>query len=284
MQIAMIDCETTGLEQQDQPISIAIVICEIDTLGFGEITDIWYGEQHPVVPISDGAFSVHGRTRESLYGKQFDFSGLPNALRSVQLVIAHNADFDARMIAKAYPEIRTFPWYCSYKQWPFEEMHNKRLDTICDHFKIDKPLKHDAISDAKRLHLALMQRQGKTARSKTYLHRLIQRSAWIEPINEFSPGSNTDKRTVRINQFTGSELKELSAGSKMKLEGSVHSDRLTAYRKKGIFQKIPVLSILKSENPHIAEKIDSGCAVYLLITENDGRSVDVTFHAEEPAV
>lgn len=284
MQIAIVDCETTGLDQHDQPISIAVVLSRIDERGFGDISDIWYGEQYPNVPISDGAFAVHGRTKESLLGKAFDFDGLTKALSSVQLIIAHNADFDSRMITKIYPEINKFPWFCSYRQWPFGQLPNKRLDTLCDHFSIEKPLKHDAISDAKCLHAVLTRHSGKTTRSKTYLHRLIKNDAWISPARESLPDSSWAKPAVIIHSFDKEEMKQLSTGSKIPLEGNPSSDRLVAYRKKLLSADIPILSILKSQNPHVAEKAKAGKTIYLLVTENNGRSMELSFQADDPVV
>ena len=284
MQIAIVDCETTGLDQHDQPISIAVVLSNVDDRGFGEISDIWYGEQYPSVPISEGAFSVHGRTKESLLGKSFDFDGLTNALSSAQLIIAHNAEFDARMITKIYPEAQKLPWFCSYRQWPFEKMPNKRLDTLCDHFQIDKPFKHDAISDAKCLHTVLVRHSGKTTRSKTYLHRLIQNDAWIPPTKESPSGQEPAKPAVKIHSFDREEMKQLLTGSKIPLEASPNSDRLVAYRKKIFSAPVPILSILKSDNPHIAEKVKAGFTIFLSVTINDGRTMELSFQAEEPVV
>lgn len=282
--IAIVDCETTGLESHDLPISIAVLLTTLDEFGFGEIEHVWYGEQYPSVRISEGAFSVHGRTRESLFGKAFDFSELTKALQSVSFVVAHNADFDAKMISKVFPEIRRFPWLCSYKQWPFGKMPNQRLDTICDYLEIEKPFKHDAMSDAKRLYLALMQRHCKTSRGNTYLYRLLENGAWIKPPHESMHEGDNEARAVQVHDFSREEMKDLPVGTKIRLEGSPSSNSLVAYRTKDFSQRVPVLSILRSDNPHISEKLDLGRSIFFVVTANDGTRVDISFQAEEPAV
>lgn len=284
MQIAIVDCETTGLDQHDQPISIAVILSQIDHRGFGDISNIWYGEQYPTVPISEGAFAVHGRTRDSLHSKSFDFDSLTEALSSAQLIIAHNADFDSRMIAKVYPAIQSLSWFCSYRQWPFERLQNKRLDTLCDHFQVKKPLIHDAISDATCLHTILVRHCGKTTRSKTYLHRLIQNGEWISPSRESTADLAPAQPTVKIHSFDMEEMKKFPTGSKIPLEASPDPDRLVAYRKQAFFGRIPILTVLKSENSHVATKVDAGHTIYVLVTTNDGRFMDLSFQAEEPVV
>jgi len=281
--VAIVDCETTGLDSHDLPISIAVLLTTLDESGFGEIEDVWYGEQYPPVRISDGAFAVHGRTRESLVGKAFDFSDLTTALKSVRLVVAHNADFDARMISKVFPEIKRLHWHCSYRQWPFGKMPNQRLDTVCDYLEIEKPFKHDAMSDARRLYLALMQRQSETG-GNTYLHRLLQNAAWISPQHERIHEEKSEAQAVRIHEFSREEMKFLPVGTKIKLEASPSSNSLVAYRIKDFSRRVPILSILKSENPHIAEKVGLGRLIFFVVTANDGARVDISFQAEEPAV
>lgn len=280
MQVAIADCETTGLGPNDQPISIAVVLTDIDHRGHGIISDSWYGEQYPSVPISVGAFAVHGRTRESLAGKAFNFESLTEQLASVDLIVAHNAEFDARMIAKVYPEIQNLPWFCSYKQWPFGRLPNKRLDTLCEYFKIEKPTIHDAISDATCLYKVLIMRQGKTDRSKTYLHRLIQKSAWIAPVSETPAAPTQASSVVKVHDFDREAMQQLHVGTRIPLESNPQSDVLTAFERRHLLSKAPVLSVLKSENPQVAEKLEAGATVYVVVVGNDGRHVELDFRSE----
>ena len=284
MKVAIVDCETTGLGSLDEPISIAAILSEIDESGYGDVSAVWYGEQYPTVPISNGAFAVHGRTKQSLVGKMFDLGGLSEVLEPVDAVIAHNAEFDYRMICKVYPEIKANPWFCSYKQWPFGRLQNKRLDTLCENFHISKPVKHDALSDAKCLYTVLMQRRGKTLRSRTYLHTLLKGGAWIAPSTRSLPGNVEVEPVVVIDSFDGDEIKKFAVSEKIYLEQGSEPDSLVSYSNRSITERKPIVCILKSRNTHVAEKAASGFKVYLLVTKNDGRSMEFNVRAESNAV
>lgn len=175
IKVAIVDCETTGLNEDDEPISIGIVVAEVDDqkgLLVGNVLE-WEGEQEPSVPISEGAYKVHGKTVESLKGKKFDLDAINNLLSSVDFLIAHNANFDARMLKKIYKKAAKAKWRCSYRQWVWPGMKNCKLDTVCEYFEIHRPETHRALDDARALFNALSRHSGKTERSMTYLKKLI---------------------------------------------------------------------------------------------------------------
>lgn len=173
--VGFIDCETTGIGERDEPISIGIVAVTVDAKGFGEPFAEWYGEQYPSVPIHPMAQRVHGRSRESLEGLVFDLAGLRVVLDQVDVLVAHNAKFDARMICKIEPTVLLRQWRCSYRQWPWGRMQDKKLDTVCSHFGVERPAVHGAMADAKALMEVALWRTGKTERSRTYLHKLLEK-------------------------------------------------------------------------------------------------------------
>lgn len=173
--IGFVDCESTGIGHDDEPISIGVVLVRLDTKFYGEPIAEWYGEQEPRGSIHPAAQRVHGRSRESLAGKAFDVAGLRAVLDQAEILIAHQASFDARMILKVIPDLLDWEWRCTRRQWPWREMENKKLDTVCAHFGIERPATHEALADAHALRLAVMQRSGKTERSRTYMHRLLSR-------------------------------------------------------------------------------------------------------------
>lgn len=178
MRIAIVDCETTGLDIQDVPISIAVVVVALDRHGRGIIVDEWYGEQEPAVPISESAYAVHGRTLVSLAGKSFDLEDLSRTFAGCAIAIAHNAAFDARMISEAWRGISTMEWRCSLRQWPFPHMEGSSLDAVCRFFRIQRNAPHDAMTDAKVLLAALNQQNNDS--SRTYLQLLLDREAFVE--------------------------------------------------------------------------------------------------------
>jgi DNA polymerase III epsilon subunit-like protein len=112
-------------------------------------------------------------TKESLAGHSFDLEGFEAVTTGVTCYIAHNAVFDARMIGKPVPKIVKAEWRCSFRQWTWPKLENKKLDTVCANFGIDRPATHNAMRDAEALLQALLLKSGKTERSMTYLGKLL---------------------------------------------------------------------------------------------------------------
>ncbi len=173
MRVAIVDCETTGLEASDVPISISVLITELDQDGRGVVINEWHGEQEPNVPISDSAFSIHGITRESLSGKSYNFELLAQTISGCTIAIAHNASFDAGMIAKVWPGIASFEWRCSFQQWPFPQTNGLSLDAACESLGVHRDIRHSARADAMDL-LKALNCQSKD-QGKTFLQLLLDR-------------------------------------------------------------------------------------------------------------
>lgn len=182
MRIAIIDSETTGLDLDDQPIAIGVLVVTPDRHGRGVVIDEWSGEQAPTVPISESAFAVHGRTRESLTGRSFDFDDLTKAIDGCTVAIAHHATFDAGMVAKAWPaivELDHLEWRCTHGQWLFPvEIQGRSLDALCQHFGVQRAEPHDALGDTRALLYVLNQRHP--ASGQTYLSQLLAQPAFVE--------------------------------------------------------------------------------------------------------
>lgn len=105
MIVGVLDCETTGITQKDEIITLALIYGEVDAKGHFLSTTEWYGERCPNVEMSRGAYRIHGRTIESLQGKSLDVDDLRNIISGIEVLIAHNSRFDARMLAQLLPEV-----------------------------------------------------------------------------------------------------------------------------------------------------------------------------------
>jgi len=173
MRVAIVDCESTGVSQRDEAIAISATVLEVDAKGNTTRIASWSGKQCPTVPIHPAAFRVHGMTRESLSGMTFDVAGLRATVANVDCFIAHNAAFDARMLGKVAPSFLDAEWRCSYRQWVWPKLTNKKLDTVCQHFQVNRPVLHESAADVDALIGVLLQRTGKTERSMTYLGKLL---------------------------------------------------------------------------------------------------------------
>jgi len=127
--------------------------------------DRYEGLRYPSVPINRYARAVHGMTRESLSGKNFDITRIVDMLGRAEILISHNSSFDARMMRVVWPEILTKDWLCSKSGWPWPNLGNKKLDSVCQHFEIARPKIHTASGDCEALTAALLRYSGKTERS-----------------------------------------------------------------------------------------------------------------------
>ncbi len=171
--VAILDCESTGLGLQDEAIAIAAIVIDVDSKGNATRVAAWEGKQCPTVDIHPAAARVNGLTKESLAGQSFDVHAFETATAGVRCFIAHNAVFDARLIGKVAPAIMRGEWRCSYRQWAWPKLDNKKLDTVCRHFSVNRPATHNAMHDAEALLQALLVKSGKTDRSITYLGKLL---------------------------------------------------------------------------------------------------------------
>jgi DNA polymerase III subunit epsilon len=99
LKVAIVDTETTGLEYDDQAVSVGVVLVEI-AMPKGTLVreiDSYYGLREPTVRISDGARAVHGLSDDDLAGEALDMVKLRELVKSADVLVAHNAQFDSRI-------------------------------------------------------------------------------------------------------------------------------------------------------------------------------------------
>lgn len=212
--VAIVDCETTGLTEQDQPISIGLILVEIDQQGrLVKRLDQYYGTQEATVPIHPAAQKVHGMSAETLKGRRFDTRKIAEILSQAEIAVAHNASFDARMIAKIAPFSRY--WRCSLRQFPWVLETSRKLDDVCAQLGVDRPLPHNALADCEALLSCLLKHKGKTERSRTYLSLLLARDGYpvVQPLpaTPLKTASN-DTRARQANAGGGSNQIAMAIG------------------------------------------------------------------------
>lgn len=180
--VCLLDTETTGIGSEDEPISVAVLLVEVTQKLGDNVREIdrYVGFREPSVPISQRAHQVHGINEDDLRGKSFDLERLHSIIDSAEVIVAHNADFDHRMMQRVMPSIAECNWACSMNdlRWAWKEINagRKGLDSICKTLGIEKPEKHDAMGDVDALYKVLQTRTGKTSRSRTLLHPLIKKA------------------------------------------------------------------------------------------------------------
>lgn len=176
--VLFVDTETTGVSENDEPISIAAVLTEVN-IHTGLITNevaTYYGLREPFCQISQGAFSVHGITKASLKGKEFDIRELYSMFSVASVIVAHNAKFDKRMLRFLNDESHNWGCSCWDVDWPIE-IGGRSLTAICEYFSIEKEFPHNALSDTRAMMAALQQ---KNHIDQTYLKLLLNNSLKIK--------------------------------------------------------------------------------------------------------
>ena len=110
--VAIIDTETTGLHPEiDSVIELSIQLLVVDkngeVIGHTE-PDSWL--QDPGEPLDPKIVMVTGLTDADLAGPKIDVEYATKLLKRADLIIAHNAHFDAQFVEELLPEIQGKPW------------------------------------------------------------------------------------------------------------------------------------------------------------------------------
>lgn len=117
-----VDVETTGLDTAtDQIIELGLVPFEFDHCG--NIYSVGAGFNFfndPGIPIPPEVTALTGITDADVKGKTIDHAIVSLALEEAVLVVAHNADFDRKMIERPLPGFINRAWACSYREVGWE--------------------------------------------------------------------------------------------------------------------------------------------------------------------
>lgn len=115
IRIAIVDCETTGLNPAaDSIIELAVMIVIVDANGHvvGHDEPVSWLEQ-PMFDLDPQITRVTGITDEMLKGQHIDRDAALTMLLSAELLIAHHVVFDLAFTEKSLPEIKGSAWACS---------------------------------------------------------------------------------------------------------------------------------------------------------------------------
>lgn len=123
MRIAVVDCETTGLNPAaDSIIEFAVMIVVVDAsgnvVGFEEPVS-WLDQ--PIFDLDAAITRITGITDEMLEGQRIDRDAALAMLSSAEVIVAHNAAFDLAFVEKLLPEIKDSAWACSCREVDWAE-------------------------------------------------------------------------------------------------------------------------------------------------------------------
>ena len=130
----IVDCETTGLSASDRLIQFGAIKFGYDgvTQEIVSIEDMFLSLDDPHVPISPEAFAVHRIKQEDLQGAYISQDDIDALTDDVDIVIAHQASFDRRMIEHRFPKFKMLNWACSIDdvRWQEAGYAHKSLEYI----------------------------------------------------------------------------------------------------------------------------------------------------------
>lgn len=175
--VSFVDTETTGVEAHDEPISIGVLKYEVCTETGQIVREIgrYYGLRQPRVAISDGAFHVHGIRQEQVLGQKWD-SIVLESLLDADMLVAHNADFDHRIVSKVIPTKRS-SWFCTMKD--FADLWGQRkwvsLDNLVLRYDLERGKAHQAMEDALVVSKLMQALLPPPAAGKPFLWEAIRR-------------------------------------------------------------------------------------------------------------
>lgn len=186
--VMVLDTETTGLDTgRDKIIELGFVVCRYDAkTGFmHDVVARYDGFEDPGEPLVEEVKELTGINDEMLIGQTLDDGTTNEWLAKSDLIIAHNAGFDRKMVERRFPQAEGCNWGCSVNgvDWRAEGVGSAKLDYLGFTFGyfFDG---HRAVNDAEAtLHLLSMKlpKSGMTVMSallesarKSYVRFLVR--------------------------------------------------------------------------------------------------------------
>lgn len=131
-----LDVETTGLEERDEVIELALLPFAYDR-DTGRIVEViekeaYAGLRQPTIPIPPESARVHGLSDRDVAGHAIDEERVTALISSAQLIVAHNAAFDRPTVEKHWPIFESAAFACSLQDvaWSAEGLSSGKLDYL----------------------------------------------------------------------------------------------------------------------------------------------------------
>lgn len=147
-EVVILDTETTGLSDADRVCEVGMARVDLAT---GRIIEEREQLCDPGVP--NGARAINGIADRDLRGQPRLVAIWPavRAWIGERPVLAHNASFDRKMIARECPDADTLAWHCT-RGWakvavPSATSH--RLQDLAAHLKLPRGAAHRALGDVR---------------------------------------------------------------------------------------------------------------------------------------
>jgi len=128
LRVALLDTETTGLDTSVvEIIELGYMIVEVDTQTgqFFDVIKSFNQLQQPSEPLPPEITEVTGLTDADLAGQSIDWAEVEADLESVDLIVAHNAGFDRKMMERYSQAAVNTLWGCSVNDVDWKSMGQK---------------------------------------------------------------------------------------------------------------------------------------------------------------
>lgn len=129
-----LDIEATGLSyNKDKLIELGMVKFEYTEDGrIFRLLDEFNGYQDPNMPIPEVISKLTGITDDTVKGRLINVDEVDSYLNNVDLIIAHNTQFDRAFFETTFPSVSTKAWGCSMYDidWRFEGISSHKLEYI----------------------------------------------------------------------------------------------------------------------------------------------------------
>ncbi|MEQ9115685.1 MAG: 3'-5' exonuclease [Rickettsiales bacterium] len=133
-----LDVETTGLDiETNKIIEIALVPFEYSSDGrVFKVLDSYCAFEDPEEDLTEEIVSLTGITNEMVKGQKIKDQEVDRIVNTANLIIAHNASFDRKVVEKRFSIFKNKPWACSLTEvdWKKEEIGSAKLDYLAYKF------------------------------------------------------------------------------------------------------------------------------------------------------
>ncbi|WP_435203776.1 3'-5' exonuclease [Qipengyuania sp. 902] len=157
--LAIVDVETDGLDpSRDNVIQIAVALVDVSQDGrILRVVDHGTALADPGRQIPPRIAKLTGIDNVAVRGKRIRHAALTKFICQADVVLAHNAGFDAGFCRRLLPGIEHLPWICSFRDvdWLGHGFDGAKLGHLLMQQGLFAPTAHDAIADVEAL-LALL--------------------------------------------------------------------------------------------------------------------------------
>lgn len=149
----IVDTETTGLEDDSEIIEVGLLTFDYKQNGsdfeIGNITSAYGGMNSPAKAIPEEITKLTGIKQSDVYGRHVKWEAIKSLCLNANVLIAHNAKFDKRMLSNYVEGINQMPWKCSNDDIDWEDLGfgSTKLNYIACEMGIVNPFAHRAIFD-----------------------------------------------------------------------------------------------------------------------------------------